>query len=176
MVSQLRTERASAQALAKATAEYTERGFTIIDDDDRWGWKLDRVPLRHLQRVGDDGQAQSVDETAIADPQYWAVRFDEYTELVDTKTGEVVDEGSIDWDTEDDPDAQPAQGLRHADSRLGLTLGQAFERPPAWLRGCPASFHTEHRSALLHRGVGRAERPLVTGSGSSSRKGSAPTW
>ena len=22
----------------------------MIDDDDRWGWKPDRVPLRHLQR------------------------------------------------------------------------------------------------------------------------------
>ena len=56
VVAQLRSERASAQALAEATAHYTERGFTILDDDDRWGWKLDRVPLRHLQRDGDDGE------------------------------------------------------------------------------------------------------------------------
>jgi ParB family chromosome partitioning protein len=74
VVAQLRSERASAHALAEATAHYTERGFTIVDDDDRWGWKLDRVPLRHLQRVGDDDEAESVDDTVISDPQHWAVR------------------------------------------------------------------------------------------------------
>ena len=31
-------ERASAQARAEAIAHYTERGFTILDDEDRWGW------------------------------------------------------------------------------------------------------------------------------------------
>jgi ParB family transcriptional regulator, chromosome partitioning protein len=83
---------------------------------DRWGWKLDRVPLRHLQRAGDDGEAHSVDETAITNPQYWGVRLEEYFELVDTKTAEVIDEDAIDWDTQDNPDAEPAEGLRHADS------------------------------------------------------------
>ena len=43
VVAQLRSERASAQARAEAVAHYTERGFTMIDDDDRWGWKPDRV-------------------------------------------------------------------------------------------------------------------------------------
>ncbi len=33
VVAQLRSERASAQALAEATAHYTERGFTILDDE-----------------------------------------------------------------------------------------------------------------------------------------------
>jgi hypothetical protein len=40
VVSQLRTERASAQALAEAAAHYTEGGFTILDNEERWGWKL----------------------------------------------------------------------------------------------------------------------------------------
>ena len=149
VVSQLRTERASAQALAAATAEYVDRGFTILDDGDRWGWKLDRVSLRHLQRVGDDGQAHDVDETAITDPQYWGVRLEEYFELVDIKTGEVVDEDAIDWDTEGDPDAAPAEGLRHADSVqervafapeffclspevVGLQVTAAYQRNAEW--------------------------------------------
>ena len=89
VVAQMRSERASAQALAAATAQYTERGFTILDDDDRWGWKLDRVPLRHLQRAGQDGEPQGVDDSVITDPQHWAVRLDEYIEYVDVD-GNVV--------------------------------------------------------------------------------------
>ena len=92
VVSQLRSERASAQALAEATAHYTERGFTILDAGDRWGWKLDRVPLRHLQRDGDDGEPnEGVDDTVITDPQHWAVRLEECVEYVDAD-GNVVDE------------------------------------------------------------------------------------
>ena len=126
VVSQLRSERASAQALAEATAHYTERGFTILDDGDRWGWKLDRVPLRHLQRAGEDGEPEGVDDAVITDPQHWAVRLEEYVQYVDAD-GNVIDEGEIDWGTEGVPDAEPDEGLRHADS--------AKERPvfaPEW--------------------------------------------
>jgi hypothetical protein len=42
VVAQLRAERTSARAYAQAVADYTERGFTILDDDARWGWRLDR--------------------------------------------------------------------------------------------------------------------------------------
>ena len=83
VVAQLRAERASAQAHAEAVAEYTERGFTILDDEDRWGWKLDRVPLRHLQRDGGGGEPEAVDESVITDPQHWAVLLEEFTEYVD---------------------------------------------------------------------------------------------
>ena len=83
VVAQLRAERASAQAHAEAVADYTERGFTILDDEDRWGWKLDRVPLRHLQRDGDGGEPEAVDESVITDPQHWAVLLEEFTEYVD---------------------------------------------------------------------------------------------
>ena len=120
VVAQLRAERASAQAYAQAVADYTERGFTILDDDARWGWRLDRVPLRHLQRDGDDGEPDALDESVITDPQHWAVRLEEYTEYVDAD-GNVIDEGDIDWDTEGEPDAEPEEGLRHADSVVERT-------------------------------------------------------
>jgi ParB family transcriptional regulator, chromosome partitioning protein len=126
VVAQLRSERASAQARAEAVAHYTERGFTMIDDDDRWGWKPDRVPLRHLQRDGDDGEPVEVDDTVITDPQHWAVRLEEFVQYVDAD-GNVVDEQDIDWDTEGDPDAEPTEGLRHADH---VVERAAFE--PEW--------------------------------------------
>jgi ParB family transcriptional regulator, chromosome partitioning protein len=126
VVSQLRSERASAQALAEASAHYTERGFTILDEQQRRGWDPARVPLRYLQRDGDDGEPESVDESVITNPQHWAVWLDEYTQYLDSD-GNVVEEDQIDWDTTDDADAEPDKGLRHADS--------ARERPafaPEW--------------------------------------------
>ena len=126
VVAQLRSERASAQARAETVAHYTECGFTMIDDDDRWGWKPDRVPLRHLQRYGDDGEPVEVDDTVITDPQHWAVRLEEFVQYVDAD-GNVVDEQDIDWDTEGDPDAEPTEGLRHADH---VVERAAFE--PEW--------------------------------------------
>jgi ParB family chromosome partitioning protein len=126
VVAQLRAERASAQARAEATAHYTERGFAILDDGDREGWKLDRVPLRHLQRNGEDGEPEAVDDTVITDPQHWAVRLEEYVELVDAD-GNAVDGDEIDWDSEGDPDVVPAEGLPHADSIAERT---GFE--PEW--------------------------------------------
>jgi ParB family transcriptional regulator, chromosome partitioning protein len=158
VVSQLRSERASAQGLAEATAHYTERGFTILDDGDRWGWKLDRVPLRHLQRDGDDGEPEGVDDTVITDPQHWAVRLEEYVQYVDSD-GDVVDEGQIDWDTEGVPDAEPDEGLRHADSvaerpvfepewyclnpeGAGLQVNEMYQRNAEW--------HARDRSGQSH--------------------------
>jgi ParB family chromosome partitioning protein len=158
LVAQLRSERASAHALAEATAHYTERGFTIVDDDDRWGWKLDRVPLRHLQRAGDDDGAEGVDDTVIGDPQHWAVRLEEYVQYVDSD-GNVVNEGEIDWDTEGVPDAEPEEGLCHADSvterpvfepewyclnpeAAGLQVTENYQRNAEW--------HTRDRSGESH--------------------------
>ena len=114
VVSQLRCERASAQALAQATAHYTERGLTILDEEQRWGWDPERVPMRYLQRDGDAGEPEGVDESVITNAQHWAVWLDEYTQYVDSD-GNVIEEDEIDWDTADDAHAEPDEGLRHAD-------------------------------------------------------------
>ena len=84
------------------------------------------MPLRYLQRDGDDGEPEGVDESVITDPQHWAVRLDEYTEYVDAD-GNVIDEDDIDWDTEGEPDAEPEEGLRHADS-----VGERPAFAPEW--------------------------------------------
>ena len=46
----------------------------------------------------------------------------EDTALCDVETGEVVDEEAVDWDTEDQPDAEPAEGLRHAKTVTETTV------------------------------------------------------
>ena len=61
VVAQLREERATAEAEAKAVADYTGRGFTVLDDHPR-GWDPACVPLRHL--VTADGRRRA-DEDSV---------------------------------------------------------------------------------------------------------------
>lgn len=126
-VAQVRTERASAQALATAEASYIEQGYTLLDDEAQRGWKLNCVPMRHLLTVDESGKNIGADEDAITEPQHWGFWLDEYEQFVDTTTGDVVDEGDIDWNTEDFPDETPAEGFRH---RNTVTERTAFA--PRW--------------------------------------------
>ncbi|HEX7824703.1 MAG TPA: transcriptional regulator, partial [Mycobacterium sp.] len=45
--------------------------------------------------------------------QHWAVWLDSAEAFLDAETGQVVDEDDIDFETADDPDLEPAEGLRH---------------------------------------------------------------
>jgi ParB family transcriptional regulator, chromosome partitioning protein len=117
VVAQLREERASAEAEANAVAEFTERGFTVLDEHPR-GWDPACVPLRHLLTADGHG----ADDESVTNPADWAVVLYEDTALVDATTGEPVDEQSIDWDTEGNAEATPAEGMRHADSVTDATV------------------------------------------------------
>jgi ParB family chromosome partitioning protein len=140
VVSQLRAERAEAEAEAKAVDAYTSEGFTVLDErPDHWDPSC--VALRHLVTADDE----MVDEDAVSNPAHWAVLLYEDSGLVDVATGELVDEESVDWATEDDPDATPEEGKRHTNSvtdatvyvpeyfcldaaAAGLTLSSHFQR------------------------------------------------
>lgn len=115
-LAQLREERASAQAYEAAAASYTARGFTVLDNDPGWG-NPSCVSTRYL-RTADGGE---VTEAAIGDPAHWAVLLYEDTGWADRETGEIIDSALIDWNTEDDPDAQAADGLRHFNSVVETT-------------------------------------------------------
>jgi ParB family transcriptional regulator, chromosome partitioning protein len=56
------------------------------------------------------------------DPAHWAALLYEDTALCDKETGDLVDEDSVDFDTEDQPDAIPAEGLRHANTVTETTV------------------------------------------------------
>ena len=109
-VAQLREERASAEAEAQAAQIYTERVHRPAQRPQAWDPAC--IPLRYL--VTADGT--EADDKAVTDPAHWAVLLYEDTALCDVETGELVDEDSVDWDTEDQPDATPAEGLRHANT------------------------------------------------------------
>jgi ParB family chromosome partitioning protein len=110
-VAQLRQDRISAQARAEATADYAERGFTILEHRPEWR-DSEQVLLRHLRTP--DSQEATVD--AVTDPSQWAVHLVEETYLADSTTGEPVEEDDIDWRTEHQPQREPEEGLRHASS------------------------------------------------------------
>lgn len=116
-VAQLREERASAEAEAKAAQTYTERGFTVLPQrTDAWDGAC--IPVGHL--VTADGAY--ADEQAITNPAHWAVLLYEDTALCDVQSGELVDEDAVDWGTEDRPEATPAEGLRHANTVTETTV------------------------------------------------------
>lgn len=117
VVAQLRQDRISYEAHAKAATEYIEQGFTVLDERPWWSDPA-YVPAHHLSTA--DGQ--SVEGREVENPAHWAVYLCEDTEIVDTETGEPIDEETVDWGTEDDPEATPAEGLRHANTVTGALV------------------------------------------------------
>jgi ParB family chromosome partitioning protein len=110
-VAQLRQERDTAQARAHSAQPFADKGFTILEQRPD-SWDPACIPLHHLV-TAEGGEAA---DTAVSDPAHWAVFLVDDTALCDVETSEVVDEQSVDWDTEDQPDATPAEGLRHANT------------------------------------------------------------
>ena len=108
-VAQLREERVTAEAEAQAAQSYTERGFAVLDQRPE-SWDEACIPLHYL--VTADGSEAG--ERAITEPAHWAVLLYEDTALCDVETDEVVREDDVDWNTQDQPDATPEEGLRHA--------------------------------------------------------------
>ena len=155
-VARLRSARASAQAYAEAVARYREQGYTVLEDNPRGRWgDTSLVPLGHLlTREGAEAT-----QAAITNPAHWAVLLDEDTGWADRDSGELVDEEGIDWSTEGNPDATPAEGMRHADSVVETTV---FE--PEW-------YCTDYAAAGLElTGIYRrnAERSDATDTDASS--------
>jgi ParB family chromosome partitioning protein len=108
VVAQLREEQASWQAQLQAESQWREKGFTVMDERPR-AWDLDCIELCYL-RTGDGA---NVDDDVVTDPAQWAVLLEEEEARLDAETGDVVDESMIDWATEDDAEATPAEGMRH---------------------------------------------------------------
>jgi ParB family chromosome partitioning protein len=116
-VAQLRGERASAEAKAQAAQVYTDMGYTVLEQRPE-SFNPACVPLHYLVTA----EGAEVDEHAVTNPAHWAVLLYEDTALCDVDTGGIVDEEAVDWDTEDQPDAEPAEGLRHAKTVAETTV------------------------------------------------------
>jgi ParB family chromosome partitioning protein len=101
-------DRAVRKARAAAAAPYVEKGLTVLEEEPAYG---DRY-LRADDLVTADGDAvtEAVIEAAAG---HWAVWLSKEDQFTLTATGEVVEEDSIDWDTEGDPEATADEGLHH---------------------------------------------------------------
>lgn len=109
-LAQLREERASAEAEARAAQVYTDKGFAVLEQRPE-SWNPDCIPLHYLLTP----EGAEADDKAVSNPAHWAVLLYEDTALCDVQTGEIVDEDTVDWDnTEGQPDAEPAERLCHA--------------------------------------------------------------
>lgn len=112
-VERLRRARIAAAAMRAAAAPWREKGFTVTE---RWGDTSDWTSLRELRTADGD----EVDESAVVNPQNWAIRLTEEAVFTDVD-GNPVDESLIDWSTEDDPEAVAAEGMLHCDSVVEKT-------------------------------------------------------
>ncbi|MBS9535589.1 ParB N-terminal domain-containing protein [Mycobacterium sp. M1] len=119
VVAQLREERIEQAAYAKAVVDWTERGYTVLED--RPAFDDPNYVSYHRLRTA-DGERVDPDEMTLT-PAHWAVTLTGYTGYADAQTGQIIDENDVDWDAED-TDTPAAQGKRHPNT---LTEALVFE-------------------------------------------------
>ncbi|WP_051407380.1 ParB N-terminal domain-containing protein [Nocardia sp. CNY236] len=99
-----------------AALPYAEAGFRVLTNYPEHDSSTDSESLISAAELVDtDGEAVDVNHITT-DPGFWLVWLElgEDTVWVETDTGDLVDPHTVDFDTLDDPDAEPAEGLRHA--------------------------------------------------------------
>ncbi|MFN3538990.1 MAG: ParB/RepB/Spo0J family partition protein [Rhodococcus sp. (in: high G+C Gram-positive bacteria)] len=101
-------DRAVRKARTAAGSPYAEKGLTVLEEEPAYGGPY----LRADDLVTDAGDAVT-DAVIEAAAGHWAVWLSKEDQFTLTATGEVIEEDSIDWDTEGDPEATPDEGLHH---------------------------------------------------------------
>lgn len=107
---QLCTEREDRRRHDEAAAVLTAKGYTVLDRRPGWSDK-EYIPTHHLKDA--DGKSLTDETVTAMHPMNWAVWLDSAEGFLDAATGEPVDEDDIDFDTAEEPDLAPAEGLRH---------------------------------------------------------------
>jgi ParB family chromosome partitioning protein len=104
----LLAERDERKARAEEAKPYAERGFTVLEEEPAYGDPY----LRADDLLSADGDlvTEAVIEAAAG---RWAVWLSKEEQFTLTATGAVIEEDSIDWDTEGDPEATADEGLHH---------------------------------------------------------------
>ncbi|QTJ71285.1 ParB N-terminal domain-containing protein (plasmid) [Rhodococcus sp. ZPP] len=106
----LRNDRAEKAARADAAQPYAVMGYTILTEEPDYARDLLLADLVHTE----GGEVTEADTEN--DPTKWAVWLTQAEHYVDTASGEEIDAESVDWGTEDDDEATPAEGYRHANT------------------------------------------------------------
>ncbi|MGD9622362.1 MAG: ParB/RepB/Spo0J family partition protein [Mycolicibacterium sp.] len=112
-VSEMRQSAGSRAARAQATQALTAQGYTVVTTTPGWSDPLRQGLLSRLY----DTEGNQVDENHPAHPSktpaLWTAVLEEIQTYTDTRTGEEIDEYDIDWNVEDDPDAEADDGCVH---------------------------------------------------------------
>lgn len=108
-VERLRRDRQAEADREAAAGPWRKKGFAVVTR--REAADMSAWPLHALQTA--DGE--TADESAVKDPSNWAITLIDETVFTDMD-GNAVDESLIDWSTEDDPEAEAAEGMLHCDS------------------------------------------------------------
>ncbi|MDQ2626864.1 MAG: ParB N-terminal domain-containing protein [Actinomycetota bacterium] len=170
VVAQLREEQASWQAQQKVESQWREKGFTVLDELPG-ATDTSCVELRWLLTAAGD----EATENTVTDPAQWAVAIEEDNAVLDVETGEIVDESTVDWNTENDDEAVPAEGLRHANTvkdgtvylptfycldyqAAGLTLDSWYARRAGVITGTDAPAGDTDEDAAAARAQAEAEQ------------------
>ncbi|MEV6071968.1 ParB/Srx family N-terminal domain-containing protein [Nocardia sp. NPDC052001] len=103
----LRNKRVSDTAYAAAKAKAEGEGFTVLENEPKWTERDTYVSSTRLK--GPDGTI--FDPATITEPKHWAVWLNETEKYYVRDDGHEVPEEAIDWDTENNPTAQPEDGL-----------------------------------------------------------------
>lgn len=167
----LRDRRADRARRDTAAVLWSALGYTVLDGWPQYG--SGQVPLDHLLRDG-----EPVDEQAITDPHHWSIMLDEESVFTDAD-GNRVDESRIDWATEDDAEAVPAEGMVavssvtessewvaqnyfcHDLAAAGLTVSDWYAKMAAASESLPDGVQPETSADLARKAAEKAERRKV---------------
>ncbi|OZC62673.1 hypothetical protein CH267_00575 [Rhodococcus sp. 06-621-2] len=120
----LLADRAERRERAEAAKPYAERGFTIADAEPYFADGQFRAEDLIIVAEGESSDGRAITAEVIeAHPTAWSVWLSKGEQFTLTTTGEVIDEESIDWGTQDDPDAIADEGLHHCKD---VTIGQVW--------------------------------------------------
>ncbi|MDY6870997.1 MAG: hypothetical protein SV966_10890 [Actinomycetota bacterium] len=176
-VAQLRADREERARYAEAAADYAAKGYTVLEQRPGWYDKT-HIPAHNLK----DGSGASLTDEAIAamQPRHWAVWLETAEVYLDAETGAVVDEDGIDFGTEDNPDLEPDEGLRHFRT---VTRARSSSRStsastwPAPVSPCRIGWPANTASTSISSPTPTTPREPSSGSGParSRRSGNAPS-
>ncbi|WP_051030275.1 MULTISPECIES: ParB/RepB/Spo0J family partition protein [Nocardia] len=109
-------ERAEQRAYLAHALPYAQAGLGVLTDyPDLHDTDTDTELLCAAEIVDAEGNALEF-ATIAANPGPWLVwlDLDQDPVWVEIDSGHIIDPDTVDWDTSEDPDAEPADGLRHA--------------------------------------------------------------
>lgn len=148
-VQRLRDRREAHARRTEAGAEYVAQGYTLLLERPSWSHQ---ATIRLDMLLDSDNREPTPEQIAATDPRLVGVYLSEDEQVIDPDTGEEVDADTVDWDTDDDPELEPSDGLRHAN-----TVTRVAVWSPEWFCTDAGKLGLHHRHQRPTNTTGSAE-------------------